>query len=106
MTSTYEISKTECNAIVEADGRIAFNGKYLMDMLPLYKDSKIAMFYKSPSNPGLFTANDKTCVMMPMFVQWDTPKETVDCEPDEINLDNLEELDEPTTEGLAELAGV
>jgi DNA polymerase III sliding clamp (beta) subunit (PCNA family) len=90
----------ECDAIVEANNRIAFNSRYLISYLTLCKDARIIGTCTNESYPMLFTVDSKQCVLMPMFVQWETPKETVDCEQDEINLDNLEELDEPTTEEL------
>jgi DNA polymerase III sliding clamp (beta) subunit (PCNA family) len=75
--------KTECNAIVETDCKIAFNSKYLIDLLKLAKDSKVTMLMSTESSSALFTMGNKTQVLMPMFVKWDDdkPAEPIKQEP-------------------------
>jgi DNA polymerase III subunit beta len=64
----------EIDATVEgADSKIAFNGKYLMDVLGVLKESQVALETTNPSSPGLIKpvgADNYTHVVMPMFVQW------------------------------------
>ena len=64
----------EIDATVEGDNaRIAFNGKYLMDVLGVLKESQVALEITNPSSPGLVRpvgAENYTHVVMPMFVQW------------------------------------
>jgi DNA polymerase III subunit beta len=64
----------EIDATVEgADAKIAFNGKYLMDVLGVLKETQVALETTNPSSPGLIrpVGSDKyTHVVMPMFVQW------------------------------------
>ena len=62
-------------AVVEGkDMKIAFNGKYLIDVLKvLGKDSQVVLKTQSYSSPGVFQeagSDDYTHVIMPMFVQW------------------------------------
>jgi DNA polymerase-3 subunit beta len=66
----------EVDALVQGEeAKIAFNSKYLMDILNVLHDSpQVALEVTSPSNPGVFrpVGEDKyTHVVMPMFVQWD-----------------------------------
>jgi DNA polymerase III subunit beta len=64
----------EIDATIEgADSKIAFNGKYLMDVLGVIKESQVALETTNPSSPGLIKpvgAENYTHVVMPMFVQW------------------------------------
>jgi DNA polymerase-3 subunit beta len=64
----------EIDATVEgADAKIAFNGKYLTDVLSVLHESQVALETTSPSSPGLLRpvgADNYTHVVMPMFVQW------------------------------------
>lgn len=64
----------EIDATVEgADAKIAFNGKYLMDVLSVLKESQVALETTNPSSPGLIRpvgTDNYTHVVMPMFVQW------------------------------------
>lgn len=64
----------EIDATIEgADSKIAFNGKYLMDVLGVIKESQVALETTNPSSPGLIRpvgAENYTHVVMPMFVQW------------------------------------
>jgi DNA polymerase-3 subunit beta len=64
----------EIDATVEgADAKIAFNGKYLTDVLSVLRESQVALETTSPSSPGLIRpigTDNYTHVVMPMFVQW------------------------------------
>ena len=68
----------EMNAEIEgADNRIAFNAKYIQELLSRVDVDQIAMTFKDASSPGVFRpaeeADDYVNVTMPMFVQWDEP---------------------------------
>jgi DNA polymerase-3 subunit beta len=64
----------EIDAIVQGEeAKIAFNGKYLTDLLSVVKEQQIAMEVTTPSSPGVFKpvgADNYVHVIMPMFVQW------------------------------------
>ncbi len=64
----------EIDAIVDGDeAKIAFNGKYLTDLLSVLKDQQVALEVTTPSSPGVFKpmgADNYIHVIMPMFVQW------------------------------------
>ena len=57
--------------------RIAFNAKYLQDILTKLDVPEIALCVSSESNPGVFRPTDPAeefvHVTMPMFVQWEEP---------------------------------
>ena len=53
--------------------KIAFNSKYLTDVLSVLKESQVALEVTTPSSPGLFRpvgSENYKHVVMPMFVQW------------------------------------
>ncbi|MDP6493863.1 MAG: hypothetical protein QGI09_00245 [Dehalococcoidia bacterium] len=55
------------------DAKIAFNSKYLADVLSVLKQDEVALETTSPSSPGVLRPlnNDGYIhVVMPMFVQW------------------------------------
>ena len=55
------------------EAKIAFNGKYLIDVLSVLKGSKVAFEVNSPSSPGVIRVVGSASyvyVLMPMFVQW------------------------------------
>ncbi len=64
----------EIDAKIEGEeAKIAFNSKYLLDVLAVLERGEIALETTSPSSPGLFRPADQesyTHVVMPMFVQW------------------------------------
>jgi DNA polymerase-3 subunit beta len=64
----------EIDATVEGDeAKIAFNGKYLNDVLSVLQETQVSLETTNPSSPGLIrpVGNDNyTHVVMPMFVQW------------------------------------
>ncbi len=54
-------------------GKIAFNGRYLQDVLQVLDGGRVALEASGPSNPGVFRiVGDESYVhvVMPMFVQW------------------------------------
>jgi DNA polymerase-3 subunit beta len=64
----------EIDAIVEGqEAKIAFNGKYLIDVLSVLRESQVALETTSPSSPGVLKpvgVDNYLHVVMPMFVQW------------------------------------
>ncbi len=64
----------EIDATVEGDeAKIAFNGKYLNDVLSVLQETQVSLETTNPSSPGLIRPVGKdnyTHVVMPMFVQW------------------------------------
>ncbi len=64
----------EIDAIVQGnDAKIAFNGKYLTDLLNVLKEAQVTLETTSPSSPGVIKpvgSDNYLHVVMPMFVQW------------------------------------
>jgi len=64
----------EIDATVEGEeAKVAFNGKYLIDVLSVLNESQIALETTNPSSPGLLRpvgTDNYLHVVMPMFVQW------------------------------------
>ncbi len=64
----------EIDAIVEGEAtKVAFNSKYLMDVLTILEEEQVALETTSPSSPGVFRpigTENYLYVVMPMFVQW------------------------------------
>lgn len=64
----------EIDAIVDGEAtKVAFNSKYLMDVLTILEQEQVALETTSPSSPGVFRpigTEDYLYVVMPMFVQW------------------------------------
>ncbi|OGO31506.1 MAG: DNA polymerase III subunit beta [Chloroflexi bacterium RBG_16_56_11] len=64
----------EIDATVEgSEAKIAFNGKYLTDVLSVLHEAQVALETTNPSSPGLIRpvgTDNYTHVVMPMFVQW------------------------------------
>jgi DNA polymerase-3 subunit beta len=64
----------EVDAIVQGgEAKIAFNGKYLTDVLSVLKEAQVALETTSPSSPGVLRpvgSDNYIHVVMPMFVQW------------------------------------
>ncbi len=55
------------------EAKIAFNGKYLSDVLSVLKTQEVALEATNPSSPGVIRpvgSDDYVHVVMPMFVQW------------------------------------
>jgi DNA polymerase-3 subunit beta len=64
----------EIDAIVEGEeAKIAFNGKYLIDVLGVLHEAQVALETTNPSSPGVIRpvgVDNYIHVVMPMFVQW------------------------------------
>ena len=64
----------ELDAQVEGEGsKIAFNGRYLQDVLQVLDGGRVALETTGPSQPGVIRPVDNdnyVHVVMPMFVQW------------------------------------
>jgi DNA polymerase-3 subunit beta len=64
----------EIDATVEGEeSKIAFNGKYLTDVLSVLREQKVTLETTNPSSPGVIRpvgVDNYTHVVMPMFVQW------------------------------------
>jgi len=64
----------EIDAIVEGEeAKIAFNGKYLVDVLSVLREPQVALETTNPSSPGVnrpVGVDNYIHVVMPMFVQW------------------------------------
>ncbi len=55
------------------EGKIAFNSRYLLDVLSVLEKGKVALETTTSSSPGVFKPTDSEeyiHVVMPMFVQW------------------------------------
>ena len=64
----------EIDATIDGEAaKIAFNGKYLLDVLSVLRESQVALEVTTPSSPGIIRpvgADNYVHVVMPMFVQW------------------------------------
>jgi len=64
----------EVDATVEGEeAKIAFNSKYLSDVLGALREDRVVLETSSPSSPGVFRpvgVDNYVHVIMPMFVQW------------------------------------
>ena len=64
----------ELDAIIEGEGgKIAFNSRYLQEVLQVLDCERVALETSSPSSPGVIRpvdTQDYVHVVMPMFVQW------------------------------------
>ncbi|MFC2069609.1 DNA polymerase III subunit beta [Chloroflexota bacterium] len=64
----------EIDATVEGEeAKIAFNGKYLIDVLSTLREPQVALEITNPSSPGILRpvgVDNYIHVVMPMFVQW------------------------------------
>jgi len=59
--------------VVGEDAKIAFNGKYLMDVLSALHESEVSLEVTNPSSPSVIRpvgTDNYIHVIMPMFVQW------------------------------------
>jgi DNA polymerase-3 subunit beta len=67
-------NQDEVDTLVEGgESKIAFNSKYLLDVLSVMNLAEVALETSSPSSPGVFKPTDSDSyvhVVMPMFVQW------------------------------------
>ncbi len=64
----------EIDAVVEGEeAKVAFNGKYLTDVLGVLHEQQVALEVTTPSSPGVIRpvgVDNYVHVVMPMFVQW------------------------------------
>jgi DNA polymerase-3 subunit beta len=64
----------EIDAMVEGEeAKIAFNGKYLADVLGVLREQQVSLETTTPSSPGVVRpvgVDNYIHVVMPMFVQW------------------------------------
>ncbi len=64
----------EIDAVVEGEeAKVAFNSRYLIDVLSVLREEQVALETTSPSSPGLVRpvgTDNYIHVVMPMFVQW------------------------------------
>ena len=69
-----ELRRGELDAAVEGEAaKIAFNGKYLQEVLQVLDGGQVALETSSPSSPGVIKpvgTDNYIHVVMPMFVQW------------------------------------
>ena len=66
--------KGDIDATIEGEeGKIAFNSRYLIEVLSAMEKGDVSLDVTTPSSPGVFRmvgAEDYVHVVMPMFVQW------------------------------------
>ena len=64
----------EIDAVVDGEeAKIAFNGKYLAEVLGVLRESQVSLETTTPSSPGVVRpvgVDNYVHVVMPMFVQW------------------------------------
>jgi DNA polymerase III subunit beta len=64
----------EIDAVIEGEeAKIAFNGKYLQNVLAVLEEGQVALETTNPSSPGVLRpvgVENYVHVVMPMFVQW------------------------------------
>ena len=71
-----EVGENTADMDAEVEGgeaKIAFNAKYLMDVLGVIDTERVALEVTTPSSPGVLRPTDTENyihVVMPMFVQW------------------------------------
>lgn len=65
--------EVDAESLEGGEAKIAFNSRYLQDVLSVLERGKVALETKTPSSPGVFKptdSDDYIHVVMPMFVQW------------------------------------
>ena len=65
--------EVDAESIEGEAGKIAFNSRYLLDVLSVLERGKVALETTTSSSPGVFKpieSDDYIHVVMPMFVQW------------------------------------
>ena len=76
LSRTEEVGDNQGEIDAEIEGgesKIAFNSRYLTDLLSVLHGDTVALEMTTPSSPGVIKLVDKesyTHVVMPMFVQW------------------------------------
>jgi len=65
---------SEIDALIDGEGaKIAFNAKYISDVLSIIRQDQVALELTTPSSPGVIRpvgVDNYVHVVMPMFVQW------------------------------------
>jgi DNA polymerase-3 subunit beta len=65
--------EVDAEVLEGGESKIAFNSRYLQDVLSVLERGKVALETTTPSSPGVFKSidsDDYVHVVMPMFVQW------------------------------------
>ncbi|MFQ6027749.1 MAG: DNA polymerase III subunit beta, partial [Dehalococcoidia bacterium] len=65
--------QVDAEAIEGGEAKIAFNSRYLQEVLSVLERGTVALEMTTPSSPGVFKPTDSEDyihVVMPMFVQW------------------------------------
>jgi DNA polymerase-3 subunit beta len=65
--------EVDIESLEGGDAKIAFNSRYLQEVLSVLERGKVALETTTPSSPGVFKpieSDDYVHVVMPMFVQW------------------------------------
>ena len=65
--------EVDTEAMEGGESKIAFNSRYLQDVLAVLERGQVALETTSSSSPGVFKpigSDDYVHVVMPMFVQW------------------------------------
>ena len=65
--------EVDADEITGDEGKIAFNSRYLLDVLSILERGKVTLETTASSSPGVFRPTDSedyVHVVMPMFVQW------------------------------------
>ena len=65
--------RIDVESIEGDESKIAFNSRYLQEVLSVFERGQIALETTTPSSPGVFRpvdSEDYVHVVMPMFVQW------------------------------------
>ena len=65
--------EVEAESLEGGEGKIAFNSRYLLDVLSVLERGKVTLETTTSSSPGVFKptdSDDYIHVIMPMFVQW------------------------------------
>ena len=67
-------NQDEVDTVIEGgESKIAFNSKYLLEVLAVMERGEVALETTTPSSPGVFKpigSDNYVHVVMPMFVQW------------------------------------
>ena len=65
--------EVDAESLEGGESKIAFNSRYLQEVLSVLERGHVALETTTPSSPGVFKpidSDDYIHVVMPMFVQW------------------------------------
>ena len=65
--------EVDADSLEGGESKIAFNSRYLQEVLSVLERGQVALETTTPSSPGVFKpidSDDYIHVVMPMFVQW------------------------------------